>query len=55
MKLRYNINKFVGTKMRLKEGMKIKLQRDISQIGLQVVHRRLFVGILQVVYRLIAG
>ena len=40
--------------MCLKEGTKIELQRDISQIGLQVVYCRLFAGILQVVYRLFA-
>ena len=40
--------------MRLKEGTKIELQRDISQICLQVVYCRLFAGILQIVYRLFA-
>ena len=29
-----NLNKFVRIKMRLKEGTKIELQRNISQIGL---------------------
>ena len=37
--------------MRPKEGTKVELQRDISQIGLQVVFRRLFAGILQVAPR----
>ena len=45
---------FVQTKMRLKEGTKIKLQRDISQIGLQVVYCRLFAGVLQVVCKVFA-
>ena len=40
--------------MRPKEGTKIELQRDISQIGLQVVYCILFAGSLQVLYRLFA-
>ena len=40
--------------MCLKEGTKIELQRDISQIGLQDVYCRLFAVILQVVNRLFA-
>ena len=48
-------NMFVQTKMRLKEGTKIKLQRDISQIGLQVAYCRLFAVFLQVVYSLLTG
>ena len=50
-----DLNKFVRTKMRLKEGTTIELQGDISQIGLQVVYFRLFAGSLQVVYRLFAS
>ena len=48
-------NKFVRTKMRLKEGTMIELQREISQNSLQVVYCRVSAGVLQVVYRLFAG
>ena len=41
-------NKFVRTKMRPKVGAKIELQREISQIGLQVTCYRLFADVLQV-------
>ena len=47
--------KFVRTKIRPKEGTKIELQREISQIWLQLACCRLFVGILQAVCRLFAG
>ena len=48
-------NKFVRTKMRRKEGTKIELQRDICQIGFQIVadclqvYCRLFSGYLQAI------
>ena len=41
--------------MRLKERMKIELQRDISQISLQIIYCILFAGVVQVVYRLFAA
>ena len=41
--------------MHLKERMKIELQRDISQISLQIIYCILFAGVVQVVYRLFAG
>jgi len=37
--LMYKNNTIVPTKMRLKEGTKIKFQIDISQIGLQIFYR----------------
>ena len=40
--------------MRAKDMTKIELQRDNSQIGLQVVDYRLLAGILPAVYRLFA-
>ena len=43
------INKFVQTKNRPKEGTKIKLPREISQVWLQVVHCRFFSSVPQVV------
>ena len=49
---RFSISdKFVLTKVCLKEGTKIELQRDISQIGLQIVYCRLLAGFFQVVDR----
>ena len=50
----YN-NKFIWTKMRLKEGTKIKLQTDTCQIWLKIVCCRFFVGIVQVYCMLFAG
>ena len=47
-------NKFVRTKMRPKVGAKIELQREISQIGLQVTCYRSFAGLLEVAYRFFA-
>ena len=42
--------------MSLKEGTKIELQKDISQIILPVIYCNFFAGALQVVYcRLFAG
>ena len=41
--------------MRLKEGTKIELQREISQNGLQVVYCRFSAGVLQVDCRLFKG
>ena len=43
------LNKFVQTKMRLREGRKIESQREISQIGLHAG------CLLQIVCRCIAG
>jgi len=41
--------KFISSKMQLEEGMKIELQKDISQVNLQVIYCRLFAGIVKVV------